>query len=124
MDLRNRVQLIGNLGATPKIREFESGKKMARFSIATNSLVKKDGKFEKRVEWYNVTAWGHPAELAEQNLQKGSEVIIEGKLVSNTYSDKDGHTHKISEVLAESLLYRNIKSAISKAEIAKNQTRA
>lgn len=124
MNLRNRVQLIGNLGASPKIREFESGKKMARFSVATNSLEKRNGKFEKTVNWYNVTAWGKSAEIAEQKLSKGSEVIIEGKLVSNTYTDGDGNLRKVYEILAESLLYRNIKSAIAKLESSENKTRA
>ena len=124
MNLRNRVQLIGNLGAEPTVREFESGKKMARFSVATNAVVKKDGKFEKVVNWYNVTAWGITAEVAEKNLVKGTEVIIEGKLISNTYNDKDGNLRKMSEVLVESLLYRNIKNAIADAKLIDGKARA
>jgi len=114
MNLRNRVQLIGNLGSDPKVKEFESGKKMARFSVATTDVIKKDGKFEKAVCWHNVTAWGNNAEIAEKNLVTGTEVIIEGHLVSNQYNDKSGNPRKISEIIAESLLYRNIKHAISK----------
>jgi single-strand DNA-binding protein len=124
MNLRNRVQLIGNLGAEPSVKEFESGKKMARFSVATNAVVKKDGKLEKSVNWYNVTAWGNTAIVAERNLAKGTEVIIEGKLVSSSYTDKSGNPRKVSEVLAESILYRNIKHAIETAKISDDKVRA
>lgn len=124
MNLRNRVQLIGNLGADPKVREFESGKKMARFSVATTDVIKKDGKFEKSVCWHNVTAWGNVADIAEKHLVTGTEVIIEGRLVSDSYTDKSGNPRKISEILAESLLYRNIKSVVSKSNIDNGQVRA
>jgi single-strand DNA-binding protein len=124
MNLRNRVQLIGNLGADPKVREFESGSKMARFSVATNEVIKKEGKFEKIVNWYNVTTWGNVAEIAEKYLVTGTEVIVEGRLVSNSFNDKSGNPRKISEILAESLLYRNIKHAVSKNSIDEDQARA
>ncbi len=124
MNLRNRVQLIGNLGADPKVREFESGKKMARFSVATTDVIKKDGKFEKSVCWHNVTAWGNVADIAEKYLVTGTEVIIEGRLVSDSYTDKSGNPRKISEILAESLLYRNIKSVVSKSNVDNGQVRA
>jgi len=124
MNLRNRVQLIGNLGADPKVREFESGSKMARFSVATNEVIKKEGKYEKIVNWYNVTAWGNVAEIAEKYLVTGTEVIVEGRLVSNSFNDKSDNPRKISEVLAESLLYRNIKHAVSKNGIDEDKARA
>lgn len=124
MNLRNRVQLIGNLGADPKVREFESGKKMARFSVATTDVIKKDGKFEKSVSWHNVTAWGNNAEIVEKNLFTGTEVIIEGRLVSSQFNDRSGNPRKISEIIAESLLYRNIKHAVSKNSSDESQARA
>ncbi|HOZ30921.1 MAG TPA: single-stranded DNA-binding protein [Bacteroidales bacterium] len=124
MNLRNRVQLIGNLGSDPKVRVFETGKKMARFSVATTDVIKKDGKFEKAVSWHNVTAWGNNAEIAEKNLVTGTEVIIEGRLISSQYNDKSGNPRRISEIIAESLMYRNIKHAISKNNSDKDQIRA
>jgi single-strand DNA-binding protein len=124
MNLRNRVQLIGNLGADPKVREFESGKKMARFSVATTNIVKREGKFEKTVCWHNVTAWGNNAQIAESHLVSGTEVIIEGTLINSEFKDKSGNPRKISEILAESLLYRNIKHVVSKNSIDEGQERA
>ncbi len=114
MNLRNRVQLIGNLGVDPKMKKFESGKLMARFTLATTNVRKVDGKFIKDTQWHNITAWDKNASIVEDNLTKGSEVVIQGRVVNNVYKDKDGITRKASEIIAESLLYRNIKSASEK----------
>ena len=83
--LKNKVQLIGNLGNNPEIRTTEGGKKMARFSVATNETYR-TAKGEKVTEtqWHNLIAWGKVADIAEQFLSKGSEVAIEGKLLIAT----------------------------------------
>lgn len=124
MKLMNRVQLIGNLGKDPKIKNFENGKKIVRFSVATDDLIKKNGKYEKITNWVNVTAMGKNAEIAEKFLTSGTEVVIEGSLVSTTITDRSGSIRKITEVLAESILYRNIKSAIEKQNRNINNLRA
>ena|SRR5690242_6426655 len=103
--LKNKVQLIGNLGNTPEIRIIESGKKMARFSIATNETYR-NAKGEKITEtqWHNIIAWGKVADIAEQFLSKGSEVAIEGKLVNRNYTDKEGNKRFITEVVVNEIL--------------------
>ena len=103
--LKNKVQLIGNLGNTPEIRTIESGKKMARFSIATNETYR-NAKGEKITEtqWHNIIAWGKVADIAEQFLSKGSEVAIEGKLVNRNYIDKEGNKRFITEVVVNEIL--------------------
>lgn len=108
--LKNKVQLIGNLGNAPEIKSIESGKKMARFSIATNENYR-NLKGEKVTEttWHNLVAWGKVAELAEKFLQKGTEVVIEGKLINRSYTDKDGIKKYISEVQVNELLLLNSK---------------
>ena len=108
--LKNKVQLIGNLGNAPEIKSIESGKKMARFSIATNENYR-NAKGEKVTEttWHNLVAWGKVAELAEKFLQKGTEVVIEGKLINRSYTDKDGNKKYISEVQVNELLLLNSK---------------
>src|SRR5690349_5012826 len=85
--LKNKVQLIGNLGSNPEIRTLDGGKKMARFSVATNETYR-SAKGEKVTEtqWHNLVAWGKVAEIAEQFLVKGSEVAIEGKLINRNYT--------------------------------------
>ena len=108
--LKNKVQLIGNLGNAPEIKSIESGKKMARFSIATNENYR-NAKGEKVTEttWHNLVAWGKVADLAEKFLQKGTEVVIEGKLINRSYTDKDGNKKYISEVQVNELLLLNSK---------------
>lgn len=103
--LKNKVQLIGNLGSTPEIRTIESGKKMARFSIATSETYR-NSKGEKVTEtqWHNLIAWGKLAEIAEQFLTKGSEVALEGKLINRSYTDKEGNKKYITEVQVNEIL--------------------
>jgi single-strand DNA-binding protein len=103
--LKNKVQLIGNLGNNPEVRTIESGKKMARFSIATNETYR-NAKGEKVTEtqWHNIIAWGKVADIAEQFLSKGSEVAIEGKLVNRNYTDKEGNKRFITEIVVNEIL--------------------
>jgi single-strand DNA-binding protein len=103
--LRNKVQLIGNLGAKPEIKQTESGKKKATFSIAT-SEVYRNAKGEKVTEtqWHRAIAWGKIADVAEKYLDKGREVVIEGKLITHTYNDKAGVKKYMTEVLVNELL--------------------
>lgn len=103
--LKNKVQLIGNLGSTPEIKMLETGKKMARFSIATNEVYKNaKGERIKETQWHNVVAWGQIAEIVSRYLTKGKEVAIEGKLVNRHYTDSAGIKKYITEVHATELL--------------------
>ncbi|MBS1738859.1 MAG: single-stranded DNA-binding protein [Bacteroidetes bacterium] len=97
--LRNRVQLIGNLGKAPEVKNTESGKKLAKFSIATNESYR-NAKGEKvtDTQWHNVIAWGTTADFVEKYLEKGTEVVIEGKLMNNSYTDKDGNKKYNTEI--------------------------
>lgn len=109
--LKNKVQLIGNVGNTVEVKNTESGKKLARFSIATNESYR-NAKGEKVTEttWHNVVAWGKVAEIAEKFLQKGTEVAVEGKLTNRTYNDKDGNKKYIYEVQVNELLLMGSKA--------------
>src|ERR1700755_2334078 len=103
--LKNKVQLIGNLGSNPEIRTTEGGKKMARFSVATNESYR-NAKGEKVTEtqWHNLIAWGKVADIAEKYLVKGTEIVIEGKLVHHNYTDKEGNKKYVIEIQVHELL--------------------
>ncbi len=103
--LRNKVQLIGHVGNEPEILNLESGKKLAKFSIATNESYK-NSKGEKitDTQWHNIIAWGKTAELIENYVPKGKEVGIEGKLTSRSYEDKEGQKRYITEIVCNELL--------------------
>ena len=108
--LRNKVQLIGNLGNNPEIITLESGKKLAKFSIATNENYKNaQGEKVTNTEWHNLVAWGKTAEIAENYLEKGKEIAIEGKLTTRSFDDKEGNKRYITEVVVSELLLLGTK---------------
>ena len=103
--LRNKVQLIGNLGNDPEIITLEGGKKLAKLSLATNEHYKdKEGQKQTKTEWHNVVAWNKTAEVIEQYVSKGQEIAVEGKLTSRSYQDKEGNKRYTSEVVIDELL--------------------
>lgn len=109
--LKNKVQLIGNIGNAPEIRTTQTGKKLAKFSIATNETYRSaEGEKVTDTQWHNIIAWGKVAEVAEKMLEKGTEVAIEGKLVNNVYTDKNGVKKYFTQVNASQLLVMNAKS--------------
>jgi len=110
--LRNKVQLIGNLGKNPEIITLDSGKKLAKFSIATNENYK-NAKGEKitDTQWHNVIAWNKTAEIVEKYLVKGNEVAIEGKLTTKSYEDKTGEKKYITEIIVNELLMLGNKNS-------------
>lgn len=103
--LRNKVQLIGNLGMDPEVKALNGGKKLAKLRIATNETYK-NAKGEKVTEtqWHNLIAWGKTAEIVEKFLKKGSEIAIEGKLINNNYTDKDGVKRYFTEIEVSEVL--------------------
>jgi single-strand DNA-binding protein len=110
--LKNKVQLIGMLGNTPEVKNTESGKKLARFSIATNEIYRNaKGEKVKETTWHNMIAWGKVAEIVEKYLNKGSEVAIEGKLISRSYTDANGVKKYITEVEVSELLMLGSKAS-------------
>ena len=108
--LRNKVQLIGNLGKAPEIITLDSGKKLAKFSIATNETYKNaQGEKVTDTQWHNVIAWNKTAEIVEKYLDKGKEIAIEGKLTSRSHDDKDGNKRYITEVVCDELVMLGAK---------------
>ncbi|MEM9364074.1 MAG: single-stranded DNA-binding protein [Bacteroidota bacterium] len=103
--LRNKVQLIGNLGIDPEVRELENGRKLVKFALATNESYKNEnGEKVTTTMWHNIVAWNGTAEIAEKYLSKGKEVAIEGKLVNRSYEDKEGNKKYVTEVNCSEIL--------------------
>ena len=103
--LRNKVQLIGNLGNDPEIVNLESGKTLAKFSIATNeSYTNNKGEKITDTQWHNVVAWGKTAQIIEKYVGKGKEVAIEGKLTNRSYETKTGEKRYITEIVCNELM--------------------
>lgn len=104
-NLKNKVQLIGNLGQDPEVKETANGKKYAKFSLATSETYKnQSGEKVTDTQWHNVILWGKTAEIAEKYLQKGSQCAIEGKLVYSNYEDEKGVKKYYTQVEGRELL--------------------
>ena len=110
--LKNKVQLIGNLGSNPEIKTLDGGKKMAKFNIATNESYRNaSGEKITETQWHNLVAWGKLAEVIEKYISKGSEVAVEGKITYRTYNDKDGNKKYFTEIQVSELLMLGDKSS-------------
>jgi single-strand DNA-binding protein len=104
--LRNKVQLIGNLGQAPEIISFENGNKLAKLTIATNESYKNaQGEKVDAVQWHHAIAWGKQAEILEKYTDKGQEIAIEGKLMTRTYETKDGEKRSKTEIQINEFLF-------------------
>lgn len=98
-NLRNSVQLIGRLGKDPEVKTFDTGKKLATFSIATSSTYRNQkGEKVEETQWHNLVLWDNLADIAAQYLKKGNEIAIEGKLVHRTYETTTGEKRYITEI--------------------------
>jgi single-strand DNA-binding protein len=103
--MKNKVQLIGHLGMNPEVKTTESGKKLAKLNVATNETYR-NAKGEKitDTQWHQIIAWGKTADIAEKYLLKGTEVVIEGKLINKSYTDKDSVKRYVTEIQANEIL--------------------
>ncbi|WP_026809939.1 single-stranded DNA-binding protein [Arenibacter latericius] len=109
--IRNHVQLIGNLGEDPKVTILENGRKVARFSLATNEFYKNEkGEKTQSTEWHTIIAWGKTAEIIEKYAGKGQEIGVAGKLKTRTYTTDDGNQRYITEVEAKEILLLGSKN--------------
>ena len=103
--LRNKVQLIGHLGVDPEIREFKSGKKMAKLTLATSDIYRdNEGKKVSNTQWHNLVIWGGLVDIAEKYLNKGSEVAVEGRLAYRSYETDEGVKKYYTEVVVNDLV--------------------
>jgi len=100
----NKVILIGNVGKDPIIRNVNDNTPVANFTLATNEIYKdSQGNTQKNTEWHNIVAWRNLAQLAEKFIRKGSQIYVEGRIKSRTYTDKDNQQRTIVEILADKI---------------------
>jgi single-strand DNA-binding protein len=96
--LRNKVSLIGRLGANPEVVTFETGKTLARFTVATNESYKLNGVWQEQTQWHTINAWGKVAQRMQKTLHKGQEIVLEGRLVNQNYETKNGEKRFVTFV--------------------------
>lgn len=103
--LKNKVQLVGNLGKDPEVTNFDNGKTKVRFSLATTEVYY-DAKGNKTedTQWHNIVAWNNNAKRIEKLLTKGSSVMVDGKITYRDYDDKNGNKRYITEILCNEFI--------------------
>ncbi len=102
----NKVILIGRLGADPEIRYTQGNVAVVSFNLATNEAWRNsNGEIETRTDWHRIVAWRNLAEFANQYLQKGKLIYVEGKLRTRKYDDpkNPGNIRYTTEVIADSI---------------------
>jgi len=115
--LKNQVQLIGNVGVNPESKTFESGKKVVRFSLATNDTYKNQGG-EKvtNTDWHNIEAWGNTAAIIEKHVKKGDQLVVTGKITYNKYEDKDGNKRSKTIIVCNEVLFMSNSTKTNQEE--------
>jgi single-strand DNA-binding protein len=100
MNMKNNVQLIGNIGTDVNILTFDNGNKKASFSLATNDYyTNTKGEKVKQTEWHNIIAFGKTAEILAASTKKGAEIALQGKLTTRNYTDTAGKNRYVTEVV-------------------------
>src|SRR5690606_19509649 len=98
----NRVVLVGNMTRDPELRYIPSGTAVSYIGLAVNDRVKRDDNLVDETTFVDVTLWGRTAEIANEDLSKGSPVLIEGRLKLDRW-EKDGQKFSKLKVIGEKL---------------------
>ena len=120
----NKVILVGNLGQKPDMKYTQSNTAVANLSLATSESWKdKDsGDLKTKTEWHRVVYFGKLAEIAEQYLDKGSKVYVEGKLQTRKWQDQSGNDRYTTEVLGQELTMLDSRGDSSASSFENNNS--
>lgn len=100
----NRVQLLGNVTQEVELRYTAGGTAVATISVATNRDFKSGDEWQKETTFHNIVLWGKLAEHAKERCNKGTRVIIEGRIANRSWEDKDGNKRYKTEVVADEMI--------------------
>jgi single-strand DNA-binding protein len=102
----NKAIIYGNLTRDPEMRALPSGIQVASFAVATNRVYKdKNGVKQESADFHNVVVFGKQAELVSQYLKKGSSLLVEGRIQTRSWDDKDGQKKYRTEIVAEKIQF-------------------
>ena len=101
----NKVMILGNVGNELEVRQTQTGRAVANFSVATTDAWGEGDERQERTEWHQVVVWGKLAETCGQYLTKGRQVLVEGRLQTRSYEDHDGHKRFVTEIVAQQVQF-------------------
>src|SRR3954453_23424029 len=99
----NSVTVVGNLTRDPELRFTAGGKGVASFGLAVNRRYQVNGEWQEKVSFFNVTAWGTLGENAAASLNKGTRIIVTGRLEQRSYETKEGEKRSVVEIIADEI---------------------
>lgn len=107
----NKVLLIGNVGRDPEVRYLDQGAaqggqstKVATFTLATTDRYRdRNGELRENTEWHNLVLWRQLADLAEKYIRRGSQIYVEGRLRTRSYTDQQGQKKYMTEIVADNV---------------------
>ena len=97
----NRAIVVGRIGKDPELKYINSGQPVVNFSVATDESYTKDGQKVEQTEWHRIQAWGKQAEFVGKHMGKGRLVLVEGKLQTRKWQDKQGQDRYTTEIIAQ-----------------------
>ncbi len=108
----NKVMLIGNLGKDPEIRYTQAGSAVANFSLATTDRwTDKQGNRQEKTEWHDIVVFDRLADLAQNYLNKGKSIYVEGRLQTRSWEDQQGQKRYRTEVVANVIQFLDSKTS-------------
>jgi single-strand DNA-binding protein len=114
----HKVIIVGNLGNDPEMRYTPSGQAVTNFPVATNrTYTNSNGERVKETTWFRISAWGRQAEVCNEYLARGRQVMIEGRLNADretggprTYTRNDGSPGASYEITADRVIFLSSRS--------------
>ena len=110
----NKVILIGHVGNDPETKNFDNGNQVTNFSLATSESYKdKQGQKVENTEWHKIQCFNKLAEVAEKYFKKGSKILVEGKLKTRSWENKEGSKVYVTEIIINSFEFLDSKKTES-----------
>ncbi len=96
----NRATLVGHAGRDPEIRDLKNGGKAATFTLATTEKwTDADDRPAEATEWHRIVMYGPTVAAVETMLRKGDRVMVEGRIATREYRDREGNDREITEIV-------------------------
>lgn len=113
----NKVILMGRLTRDPDIRYSQGDSSMAtaKYSLAVDRRGAKEG--QQTADFINIVAFGKNAEFAEKYLHKGTKILVEGRIVTGSYTNKDGQKVYTTDIAVDSQEFCESKNAQSQSGV-------
>ena len=112
----NKVQLLGNIGKDPEVRETKAGNIVNLVMATSEKYTDKSGQKQENTEWHNLVVFGKLADVAAKYVKKGDKLYVEGSITTRKWEDKEGNKRYTTEVLVNELLMMGGKPTDSKSK--------